>query len=49
MSADNPLRQTGDLNFWADSRSYNIVETAHQFWLMGAIDLIIGKAEYAAS
>ena len=49
MSADNPLRRTGDINFWADSRSYNVVETAHQFWLMSAIDLIIGKAEYPAS
>ena len=46
---DNPLRQTGDVNFWADSRAYNIVETAHQFWLMSVIDLIIGKAEYSAN
>jgi phosphoheptose isomerase len=46
---DNPLRQTGDVNFWADSRAYNIVETAHQFWLMSVIDLIIGKAEYPAN
>ncbi|MBU6456823.1 MAG: SIS domain-containing protein [Bradyrhizobium sp.] len=49
MSADNPLRQTGDVNFWADSRSYNIIETAHQFWLMSAVDLVIGRAEYPAS
>jgi phosphoheptose isomerase len=49
MTADNPLRLAGDINFWADSRSYNVVETAHQFWLMSAIDLIIGKAEYSAS
>lgn len=46
---DNPLRKLGDVNFWADSRAYNIVETAHQFWLMSVIDLIIGKAEYSAS
>ncbi len=46
---DNPLRALGDINFWADSRAYNIVETVHQFWLMSVIDLIIGKAEYAAS
>ena len=49
MAADNPLRKLGDVNFWADSRSYNIVETAHQFWMMAAIDLIIGRAEYPAS
>lgn len=49
MSADNPLRKLGDINYWADSRSYNIVETAHQFWMMAVIDLIIGRPEYAAS
>ena len=49
MSFDNPLRVLGDINYFADSRSYNIVETAHQFWMMSVIDLIIGKAEYAAS
>jgi D-sedoheptulose 7-phosphate isomerase len=49
MTADNPLRALGDINFWADSRSYNIVETAHQFWMMAAIDLVIGRAEYPAS
>jgi D-sedoheptulose 7-phosphate isomerase len=46
---DNPLCSLGDVNFWADSRAYNIVETAHQFWLMSIIDLIIGKAEYSAN
>ncbi len=46
---ENPLRALGDVNFWADSRAYNIVETAHQFWLMSVIDLIIGKAEYSAN
>jgi len=49
MTANNPLRQLGDVNFWVDSKSYNIVETAHQFWMMAAIDLIIGRAEYSAS
>jgi len=49
MNADNPLRNLGDVNFWVDSRSYNIVETTHQFWMMAAIDLIIGRAEYPAS
>lgn len=49
MSADNPLRKLGDINYWVDSLSYNIVETAHQFWMMAAIDLIIGRAEYSAS
>jgi len=49
MSPDNPLRSLGDVNYWVDSRSYNIVETAHQFWMMAVVDLIIGRAEYPAS
>ena len=49
MNPDNPLRSLGDINYWVDSRSYNIVETAHQFWMMAVIDLIIGRAEYPAS
>ncbi|WP_245323216.1 SIS domain-containing protein [Bradyrhizobium stylosanthis] len=49
MNAENPLRNLGDVNFWVDSRSYNIVETTHQFWMMAAIDLVIGRAEYPAS
>jgi phosphoheptose isomerase len=49
MNPDNPLRELGDVNYWVDSRSYNIVETAHQFWMMAVIDLIIGRAEYPAS
>jgi phosphoheptose isomerase len=48
MAPDNPLREKGKVNLWCDSRAYNIIETAHQFWLMAAIDLLIGKAEYAA-
>lgn len=30
---DNQLRGKGDLNFWIDSKSYGIVEIAHQFIL----------------
>lgn len=46
FSPDNPLRQLGDLNFWVDSKAYNIVECTHLIWLTTVIDLIIGKAEY---
>jgi D-sedoheptulose 7-phosphate isomerase len=49
MAPDNPLRGAGDVDFWVDSCSYNLVETAHQFLMMSVIDLIIGKAEYPAS
>jgi len=49
FAPDNPLRGRGQIDFWVDSRAYNIVETVHQFWLMAAIDLLIGRAEYPAS
>lgn len=49
MDADNPLRALGEVNFWFDSRAYNIIETVHQLWMMSVIDLIIGRAEYPAS
>ena len=45
---DNPLKKSGDLNFWLDSKAYNVVENTHQIWLLMICDLIIGKAEYSA-
>jgi D-sedoheptulose 7-phosphate isomerase len=49
MSKKNNLKNMGLINFWVDSKSYNIIETAHQFYMMAVIDLIIGKAEYKAN
>lgn len=49
FSADNPLRQLGDENFWVDSRAYNLVELTHQFWLLALVDLLIGRLEYPAT
>jgi len=46
-TADNALRQLGDINFWVDSRAYNIVEGIHMMWLTTVVDLVIGKAEYS--
>ena len=45
----NPLNSLGDINLWADSRSYNIVEATHTLWLVAICDLIIGKKEYSVS
>ena len=45
---DNPLRQFGELNFWVDSRAYNVIENIHQIWLLMVCDLILGKIEYSA-
>lgn len=49
MSKKNNLKKIGLVNFWVDSKSYNIIETTHQFYMMAVIDLIIGKSEYKAS
>ena len=48
FSAENPLKQKGPLNFWVDSKAYNIIENIHQIWLLMVCDLVIGKAEYSA-
>ena len=37
----NPLRKLGDLNLWADSSNYNIVEMTHHVWLVAIIDYLI--------
>jgi D-sedoheptulose 7-phosphate isomerase len=38
---DNPLRKLGDINLWADSKSYNIVEMTHHIWLLSVVDYIV--------
>ena len=47
--SSNPLKATGDINFWIDSKAYNIIEGIHQIWLLSICDLIIGKKEYSVS
>ena len=46
---DNPLKKEGFLNFWVNSRAYNIIEMTHQIWLLAVCDAIIGKAEYSVN
>jgi D-sedoheptulose 7-phosphate isomerase len=48
FSEGNPLKQLGDVNFWLDSKAYNIIENTHQIWLLMICDLLVGKAEYSA-
>jgi D-sedoheptulose 7-phosphate isomerase len=42
---DNLLRKLGDLNLWADSCEYNIVEMTHHVWLVAVIDYLIETNE----
>ena len=44
----NPLKELGDINLWANNKSYNFVENIHQIWLLAVTDLVIGKREYKA-
>jgi len=46
---DNPLRNLSDIDFWLDSRAYNVVECVHMVWLMTVVDMLVGKAEYAVA
>ena len=46
---DNPLKALGDINFWVDSKAYNIVEGIHMMWLTTVIDMVIGKAIYSTA
>ena len=46
-SKNNKLKKLGDINFWVNSKSYNLVENIHQFWLLSIVDLIIGKSLYS--
>ena len=46
FSNSNPLRASGDINFWLDSKAYNIVESLHNIWICAVVDLIVGNAEY---
>ena len=43
---DNRLSKLGDINFWVNSKSYNLIENTHQALLLSIVDLIIGKLEY---
>ena len=46
---DNPLRHLGDINFWVDSKAYNIVEMTHHVWLLSIVDYIVGNIYYTAN
>ena len=41
--SDNPLSKLGNLNLWADSIEYNIIEMTHHIWLVAIIDYLIEK------
>ncbi len=40
FSRHNSLRARGDINFWINSKNYNVIELFHQLWLLSVCDLI---------
>lgn len=46
FSPDNPLRASGDINLWVDSKSYGFLEIIHGLLLHYVNDAIVGKIEY---
>ena len=41
FDANNPLRKTGHMNFWVDSKVYNVVEITHHVWLLAMVDKMV--------
>ena len=40
FSRNNPVKKLGRLNFWVNSKSYNIVEMTHHIWILMAVDYL---------
>ena len=41
FNPSNSLRNLGKINFWVDSRSYNVVEMTHHIWLVSVVDYLV--------
>ena len=37
---NNYLNKNSDINFWINSKKYNVIENSHQFYLLMIVDLI---------
>ena len=37
----NLLKKKGDLNFWVNSKNYNIIEMTHHIWILSVCDYIL--------
>ena len=45
----NSLSKKGIINYWINSKAYNIVETVQMVLLVSIVDKIIGRSEYSSS
>ncbi|MBC8346916.1 MAG: SIS domain-containing protein [Candidatus Marinimicrobia bacterium] len=48
FKSNNPLKQLGEINLWANSNAYNIVEMTHHIWLLSIVDFLVGDIYYSA-
>tara|TARA_Y100000294_G_scaffold171362_1_gene184709 strand:+ start:212 stop:784 length:573 start_codon:yes stop_codon:yes gene_type:complete len=46
---NNLLSQKGNINYWINSKAYNIVEVVQMTILASIVDRIIGKSEYPSN
>jgi D-sedoheptulose 7-phosphate isomerase len=46
FAGSNPLHEAADLNFWVESKAYNVIEAVHGIWIFAVVDLLVGSAEY---
>ena len=40
---NNNLSKMGNINFWVNSKNYNLIENTHQIYLLSAIDFLTKK------
>ena len=40
---NNTLSKMGNINFWVNSKNYNLIENTHQIYLLSTIDLLTKK------
>ena len=40
FKSNNSLKKLGDINFWVNSKAYNIVEMTHHIILVSVIDFL---------
>ena len=43
FNAKNSLRKLGLINFWVDSKNYNVVEMTHHIWLLSMVEALLEK------
>ena len=43
FDANNRLRKLGAINFWVNSKNYNVVEMTHHIWLLAMVEALLEK------